>query len=69
MRIAALTAQLDNSSYDRDTLRLGQLVYLYLESSQLAAHRRGLSHMEYNQLQQNYYLLGLQVLGEAKEDD
>jgi len=63
MRITALTAQLDHTSYDRDNVRLGQLVDLYLQSLTLNAQRRMMSSTEYFAEQENYYQTALSIVG------
>jgi hypothetical protein len=68
MRIAALTAQLNNTSYDRDNARLGQITDLFLKSLELNNQAKKWGVAEYSAAQEDYYHIARQVVGQKGAD-
>ncbi len=61
LRIAALTAKLNQVSYDRDTARLGQLDALFLDAQQLDERRARVFPLRYQMDQDWYYRVGREI--------
>lgn len=70
-RIAQLTSQLDTRTYDRDTIRLGQVTQLYLDSLALADKAARMSGDDYAEAQDRLYTIAQHVVsaGPVKDGD
>ena len=64
-RIAALSAKLDYSSYDRDNARLGQIDTLFMRSVALAQQQPQMAAPDYQAAQDALYTSALGVVGQT----
>ena len=66
LRIARLTRELEHGTYDRDTVRLGQLTAIFLNSQELAERAATMTPEQYQAAQSQLYAIACSIV--AGED-